>query len=114
MGLDYNIYHTKTGKLINKDRYGGMPFLWEEAEPYTHTCVAKGNFDKIDQWTIDENSELWKSEMSKEPWYREDDVILYCSKDDILNLQKLMNCNETVLEEIMIRNESDGLIIRIF
>lgn len=65
MGLDYNIYHTKTGKLISKDRYGGMPFLWEEASPYTHTCAVKGSFDKIDQWTIDENSELWKSEMDK-------------------------------------------------
>lgn len=114
MGLDYHMYHTKTGKLISKDRFAGMPFLWEKATPYIHTCIVKGTLDKIEQWTIDENSELWKLEMSKEPWYREDDIILYCSRNDILELQKLMACNETVLEEIMIQNKSDGLIIRMF
>lgn len=113
MGLNYYIYHTKTGKLISKDRYTGMPFLWKEASPYIHTCIVKGTFNTIDQWTIDENSKLWKLEMSKSPWYRDDDVILYCSRDNILKLQKLMTCNETVLEEIMTQNESDGLIIRI-
>lgn len=114
MGFDYYMYHTKTGKLISKDRYTGMPFLWEQASPNVHTCIVKGSLDKIDQWTIDENSELWKSEISKDPWDREDDIILYCSKEDVLNLQKLMTCNNTILEEIMTRNESDGLIVRIF
>lgn len=114
MGLDYYMYHTKTGDLISKDRFAGMPFLWEKATPYVQACVVRGTLDKIEQWTIDENSELWKMEMSKEPWYREDDIILYCSEYNILKLQKLMTCNETVLEEIMIQNESDGLIIRIF
>lgn len=114
MSFDYFIYHTKTGKLISKDRYVAMPFLWGEASPYIHTCITKGRLDRIEQWTIDENSELWKLEISKESWDREDDVILYCSKDDILNLQKLMICNKTALEEIMVSNGSDGLIVRIF
>lgn len=114
MGLDYHIYHTKTGKLISKTRYAGMPFLWEQATPYIHTCVVNGNLDHIDEWTIDKNSKLWKDEMSKEPWYKDDDIIIYCSKEDILNLQKLMICNETLLQELMDKYDSDGLIIRIF
>lgn len=114
MGLDYYMYHTKTGKCISDDRYSGMPFLWESAAPYTHTCVIKGNLDNISEWTIDENSELWKSEMSKDSWYREDDLILYCSKEDILELQKQMKVNKTLLEELMNEHDSDGLIIRIF
>lgn len=114
MGLDYHIYHTKTGKCISEDKYAGMPFLWESAAPYTHECVVRGNLDSISEWTIDESSELWKNEMSKDPWYREDDIVLYCSKDDILNLQKLMTCNQTLLEELMKEHDSNGLIIRIF
>ena len=70
--------------------------------------------DNITEWTIDENSELWKKEMSKHPWFREDDLILYCSKEDILELQKQMKVNKTLLEELMEEHDSDGLIIRIF
>ena len=114
MGLDYYMYHTKTGKCISKDRYAGMPFLWEAATPYVHTCVIRGNLDNIIEWTIDENSELWKEEMGKDPWYIEDDLILYCSKEDVLELQKQMKVNKTLLEELMVEHESDGLIIRIF
>ena len=114
MALDYYIYSTKTGDLISKTRYAGMPFLWSDATPYTHTCVVKGDLGHLDEWTTDENSELWQSEFNKEPWYREDDLLLYCSKEDIINLQKLMTCNETVLEELMNEYKSDGLIVRIF
>lgn len=114
MALDYYLYHTKTGECISKDRLAGMPFLFENATPYVHTCVIKGSLKHIDKWTIDENSELWKEEMSKDPWYREDDYILYCSRQDILELQKLMSCNETILEELMDRYDSDGLIVRVF
>lgn len=114
MGLDYHIYNTKTGKLISDDRWAGMPFLWKEADPYIHNCVVKGNLYHIDEWTIDKEAEMYKEEMSKDPWFRDDDIIIYCSKDDILNLQKLMKVNETLLEELMSEHDSDGLIIRIF
>lgn len=114
MGLDYHIYNTKTGKLISDDRWAGLPFLWKEASPYVHNCVVKGDLWHINEWTIDKESEMYKEEMNKDPWFRDDDIILYCSKDDILNLQKLMKVNETLLEELMIEHDSDGLIIRIF
>ena len=114
MSLDYHIYHTKTGELISDTRYAGMPFLWNNASQYTHECVVKGDLYHITEWTIDEDSELWKEEMSKSPWHREDDILLYCSREDVLNLQKLMTCNETLLEELMDEHQSDGLIIRIF
>lgn len=114
MGLDYHIYNTKTGELISDDRWAGMPFLSQEASPYVHDCVVKGDLWHIDEWTIDKESEIYKEEMNKDHWYRDDDVILYCSKDDILNLQKLMKVNEMLLEELMTEHNSDGLIIRIF
>ena len=114
MGLDYHIYNTKTGKLISNDRWAGLPFLWKEASPYIHDCVVKGDLWHINEWTIDKESEMYKEEMSKDPWFRDNDIIFYCSKDDILNLQKLMKVNETLLEELMIEHDSDGLIIRIF
>ena len=114
MGLDYYMYHIKTGRRISTDRYAGMPFLWKSASQYIHTCVVKGNLDYISEWTIDENSNLWKEEMNKSPWYREDDIMIYCSREDVLNLQKLMTCNKTLLEELMTKHQSDGLIVRIF
>lgn len=58
MALDYYLYSTKTGKCVSTDRYAGMPFLFENATPHVHTCVIKGSLDHIDEWTIDENSEL--------------------------------------------------------
>lgn len=114
MGLDYHIYNTKTGELISSDRWAGMPFLWKEASSYVHDCVVKCDLWHIEEWTIDKESEIYKEEMNKDPWFRDDDLILYCSKDDIINLQKLMKVNETLLEELMTKHNSDGLIIRIF
>ena len=114
MGLDYFIYNTKTGNLISCTRFSGMPFLYEDAVSYIHTCVARGGLYHIDEWTIDEDSELYKEEMNKPLMFRDDDMVIYCSKNDILNLQKLMTVNKTVLEELMTKDNSDGLIVRIF
>lgn len=113
MSVDYWFYNTKTGEIISEDRWAGMPFLREEAKPYIHTCVVKGSYDHIEEWTIDKNSEMYKVEMNKSPWLRGDDMVIYCSKEDIINLQKLMTVNKTLLEELMTEHDSDGLIIRI-
>ena len=114
MGLDYYMYHTKTGALISKERYAGLPFLNDNAEPFIHPCIAKGDLDHIDEWTMDEDSELWESEISKYPWFGDDDILIYCSRADILFLQEIMTCNKTLLEELIDEYDSDGLIIRIF
>lgn len=116
MGMDYYMYHPSTGKCISTARYAGMPFLWEPATPYIHPCVVKLSpaFDIVEEWTVDENSLLYKAEMSKHPWERDDTCWLYCSKDDVFKLQDLMTANKTLLEEIMNNNDADGLIVNIW
>lgn len=115
MATDYYIYHTETGECISKDRWAGLSVLFEKNNPYVHMCIAKtqGSCDYLTEWTTDKESELWKNELKK-PYYCRDDGFLYCSKEDVLNIQKLMPCNKTALEEIMNKHNSDGLIIGIF
>ena len=107
MGNYYYFYSPKDGKLVDDGKYAGMPFLRNEADKYGKDCAVKWNdYNKIDSWSIDKTSEFYKQYFSFPPNY---ECVIYYSREEIIEMQKLMTCNETLLEEILDENNLDGL-----
>lgn len=111
MGDYYCFYSPKDGKLVDDGKYAGMPFLSNEADKYGKDCAVKwDDYNKIDSWSIDKTSEFYKQYFSFPPNY---ECVIYYSREEIIEMQKLMTCNETLLEEILDENNLDGLIVLI-
>lgn len=119
MGRDYYIYNPKTGDLLSDTRYAGMPFTFEENLKYGKECAiewdyTRGPLNKIKEWSVDKDSELYKKVFNVSSWYFNDaQSAIYYRKEEILEMQKTMSCNETLLEELMICYDLDELIVQI-
>lgn len=112
MGWYYNFYSPKTGKKIDDGKYGGMPFFFTEYENLGYTCAVKWDkeYKNIEAWSTDKESDFYK-EYKSDDLYGWDWTIIYYTKDEILEMQKSMTCNEHLLEELMDDNGLDGLIV---
>lgn len=112
MSAYYYFYSPKTGEKIEEGKYVGLPFLWNsefiDVTSLIHSCAVKKDksYERISQWTIDKQSKLWRD-------YCDNYDTVYCSKEEILKLQKLMRCNRTLMQELVEENDCEGLIIEI-
>lgn len=119
MSAYYYFYSPKTGEKIDEGKYVGLPFLWNseftDATSLIHSCAVKKDkyYERISQWTIDERSKLWRDYWDNYDQYAPDFIFLYCSKEEILKLQKLMSYNRTLMQKLIEENDCEGLIIEI-
>lgn len=114
MSMDYWMFHPKTGKLISDERWAGMPFFYNCNLKYGKTCaIAWDNFlQEIKEWTCDKDSELWKSVHGNNIFeYNDNDIGTYYTREEIIQMQKTMTTNKTLLERLIDENDADGLII---
>lgn len=112
MSIYYYFYSSKTGEKIDEGSYVGLPFLWNseiiDVSSFIHPCAVKKDksYKRISQWITAQQSKLWR-----DYWDHYD--TLYCSKEEILKLQKLMRYNRTLMQELIEDNDCEGLIIEI-
>lgn len=111
MSVDYYFYSPESGKLLKSGRYAGMPFLvfgnrTIKNSDYGVFCFVKfDDEDNIVGWKITNENEIF-------PFYY-DELLYYYKKEEILKMQKHMKCNNTLLQELLEKNNLDGLIVRI-
>ena len=108
MSVDYYFYSPKSGELLKIGRYAGMPFLMTEYRDFGVSCAVEldDSYKNIIKWTIDKESAFYKEQDYSE-------LFLYYTKEEILKMQKHMKCNNTLLQELLEKNNLDGLIVRI-
>lgn len=115
MGLYYYFYSPKTGKKIDEGKYVSMPFCDNKVEAYGCNCAIKWdkNYNNIEAWTIDKESDFYKNYYQNSYGYGWDDVIIYYTRNEIIEMQKIMKNNKTFLQELLDKNDLDGLIVQI-
>lgn len=112
MGMYYYFYSPKTGKQIDEGKYVGMPFYDNR---YGCNCAVKWdkNSNNIEAWTIDKESDFYKHYYQNYYEYGFYDAIIYYTRNEIIEMQKIMKDNKTLLQELLDNNDLDGLIVQI-
>lgn len=108
MSVDYYFYSSKSGELLDSGRYAGMPFLEAKNRDFGIPCAVKltDNYKNIIKWTTDKGSTFYKDQ-------NYDELFLYYTKEEILKMQESMKCNNTLLQELLEKDNLDGLIVRL-
>lgn len=116
MSLSYHLYSPDTGELLSNERYAGFDiFLDSNTHNLGKTCVIHQDkyLKHIDKWTTDESDELWKEYFSQHViMMDETQCCSYFTREEVFELQKMMDVNKELLADIM--GEHNGLIVQIW